>query len=128
MVVQKFYNALVNGEISKAAYYLSDKFAQEMIDLMGGMDRLYQELQLIAFAFGNESLPVSYDELMEMNEKEVVVFLIYVLGKDEFDNFSLEIVSEEIDGNQAVVEISNFDEVEIHLIKESGKWKIYPDF
>ncbi|MGC9367781.1 MAG: hypothetical protein ACP5FK_12170, partial [bacterium] len=118
MVVQKFYNALVNGEISKAAYYLSEKFALDMIELMGGMDRLYQELQLIAFAFGNSSeLPLTYDQLMEMTEKEVVVFLIYVLGKDEFDNFRLEILSEEIDGNQAVVEINNFDEVEINLIK-----------
>lgn len=129
MVVQNFYNALVNGEISKAAYYLSEKFALDMIELMGGMDRLYQELQLIAFAFGNSSeLPLTYDQLMEMTEKEVVVFLIYVLGKDEFDNFRLEILSEEIDGNQAVVEINNFDEVEINLIKESDKWKIYPDF
>ncbi|KQC13039.1 MAG: hypothetical protein APR63_01380 [Desulfuromonas sp. SDB] len=125
--VEGFAQAIKDGDVKKAVDYMSDGTVENMSAMFDMFIEMAAE-DPDAAAEMEKELGISIDELKGMEPRERLATILENTGEEDMfgEMGEFEIVSEEIDGDEAVVTIKTGDgeEEEITLIKENGAWKI----
>lgn len=125
--VEGFAQAIKDGDVKKAVDYMSDGTVENMSAMFDMFIEMAAE-DPDAAAEMEKELGISIDELKEMEPRERLAAILENTGEEDMfgEMGEFEIVSEEIDGDEAVVTIKTGDgeEEEITLIKENGAWKL----
>lgn len=125
--LKSFADAIKDNDLKKAFNYLSDESIDGLSEMFDFIIEMAEEDAETKKELEYE-LGVSFEELKSMNERDCLALMMEKTGENPFaaEDMDFEIVSEEINGDEATVtiKISSGDEIPIIMIKESGTWKL----
>jgi len=124
--LKTFTNAIKDNDMHTAFNYLTDESIEGSCAIYIFIDELENDPE-IQNKLENE-LGVSFEELKKRNDKESLALLMEKTGENPFSDevMDYEIVTEEIDGDEAIVTIKMLsgEEIPINMVKEDGIWKL----
>jgi len=121
-VVEDFADAIIEYDMERFVYHFSDS----TVSMFVGMFELFYQLE------DDEEfealIGMSVEEFINKGDREMIVIILENVDelKDEFQGVEdIEIISENIDGDDAIVFILvEEEEEEIPLVLENNEWKI----
>jgi len=121
-----FIEAVKAGDGTKAAGYLSSYAVEELDEQF---EVLKEDPEMAVMALETMGVEATVSEVGDWTSREFFAAIIEteMMREELGDKLELEITGSEIEGEEAIVFLTNADgdEEEFEMILENGEWKIY---